>query len=594
MRRTHTCGQLGRSDSGREVTLMGWVHRRRDHGNLIFIDLRDRYGITQVVFSPLTPGAHGRAHDLKPEYVIEIRGTVKQRPGDMVNPRLATGEIEVAASDLEILNESKVPPFVLEDDVKASEELRLKYRYLDMRREPVKETFLLRARVYRAIREHLDRNGFVEMETPCLTRSTPEGARDFLVPSRLQAGKFYCLAQSPQLYKQLLMIAGFDRYYQFARCFRDEDMRGDRQPEHTQIDMEMAFVDEEDVFEITEGMFAHAFKEALGIELETPFPRLTYREAMETYGTDKPDLRFGLPLVDVTEIASRSGFRVFQETASSGGRTECLRVDGGASKSRKEIDSLGETAKKFGAKGIAWMKVEKDGALSGPLSKFFEGQSGDAVKNAVDSKEGDLLVFVADEKNVALLSLGAVRTELGRADLVSGDRSFRFCWVTDFPVFEFNKEEGKWVATHHMFSMPKDVSMLDGDPAGIIGKVYDVVCNGTELASGSIRIHRRDLQEKVMEIVGMSQEDAEKRFGFLLKAFDYGAPPHGGIAPGIDRIVALMAGKESIRDVIAFPKTLTGSAPLEEAPSEVEPKQLKELRIEIEKEDQSFDPRIRS
>jgi aspartyl-tRNA synthetase len=584
MRRTHTCGELRRTDSGNDVTLLGWVHRRRDHGGLIFIDLRDRYGITQVVFSPLTPDVHGRARDLKPEYVIEVKGKVRQRPDDMVNSRLTTGEVEVVASELEILNESKVPPFVLEDEARASEELRLKYRYLDLRREPVKEAFLLRARVYRAIREHLDRNGFVEMETPYLTRSTPEGARDFLVPSRLQPGKFYCLAQSPQLYKQLLMIAGFDRYYQFARCFRDEDLRGDRQPEHTQIDMEMAFVDEEDVFEITEGMFAHAFKEGIGLELEIPFPRLTYREALETYGTDKPDLRFELPLVDVTEVASRSGFRVFQEVASSGGRTECLSVEGGASLSRKDIDSLGETAKKFGAKGIAWMKVEKEGTLSGPLSKFFEGPSGEAIKSALASKEGDLILFVAGEKNAALASLGAVRAELGRARLDSNDRSFRFCWVTDFPVFEFNDEEGKWVATHHMFSMPKDVSMLDGDPAAIVGKVYDVVCNGTELASGSIRIHRRDLQEKVMKIVGMSHEDAEKRFGFLLRAFDYGAPPHGGIAPGIDRIVALMAGKESIRDVITFPKTLTGSAPLEEAPSEVEPKQLKELRIEIEKE----------
>lgn len=583
MKRTHTCGELRKTHSGREVTLAGWVHRRRDHGGLIFVDIRDRHGMSQVVFNPDSPEVFEMARALKPEYVIEVSGNVRERPEEMVNRKLATGEIEVVASALEILNESKVPPFVLEDEAKAAEELRLKYRYLDLRREPVKDTFLLRARVYKAIREHLDRNGFVEMETPYLTRSTPEGARDFLVPSRMQPGKFYCLAQSPQLYKQLLMIAGFDRYYQFARCFRDEDMRGDRQPEHTQIDIEMAFVDEDDVFEIAEGMFAHAFKEALGVALPVPFPRLKYGEAMQKYGTDKPDLRFGLIISDVTATSRKSDFKVFKDVAESGGRVECLRVEEATSLSRKEIDGLGQVSQKFGAKGIVWMKVEaKD--LTGPLSKFFIGSLKDEIIEAVGAQPGDLLIFVADRKSVALQSLGAVRQELGRRHYLPEDRGFKFCWITDFPVFEFNDEENRWVATHHMFSMPKDIAMLDGDPGEIVGKVYDIVCNGVELASGSIRIHRRDLQEKVMKIVGMNHEDAEKRFGFLLTAFDYGAPPHGGIAPGIDRIVALMAGKDSIRDVIAFPKTLTGSALLEDAPSEVEQAQLDELGIEVKRD----------
>ncbi|MFQ5905378.1 MAG: aspartate--tRNA ligase [bacterium] len=580
MRRTHTCGELKRIDSGKTVTLMGWVHRRRDHGGLIFVDIRDRYGMTQVIFNPENTQVHKRAHQLKPEYVIEVKGRVRERPGDMVNLKLPTGEIEVVASHLEILNESKVPPFVLEDDVKATEELRLRYRFMDMRRNPVKDVFLLRARVCRAIREHLDRNGFVELETPYLTRSTPEGARDFLVPSRLQPGRFYCLAQSPQLYKQLLMTAGFDRYYQFARCFRDEDMRGDRQPEHTQIDIEMSFVDEDDVFRLAEGMFAHAFKEALGVELRIPFERLTYEESMQNYGTDKPDLRFGLKITDVTDIASRSDFKAFREEAESGGKVECLKVDGGSSLSRKEIDSLGEVARNSGATGIAWMKRE-EGTLSGPLSKFFQGSPGKQIENSVGAKAGDLILFIAGRKDRALSGLGAVRTELGRRSCLPREPMFIFCWITDFPLFEYSEEEGKWVPTHHIFSMPRDITMLDGDPGEIKGKVYDLVCNGVELASGSIRIHRRDIQEKVMKIVGMSHADAEKRFGFLLKAFDYGAPPHGGIAPGIDRIVALMAGKESIRDVIAFPKTLTGSALLEDAPSEVDPEQLEELNIEV-------------
>jgi len=581
MKRTHTCGELNRADSGKGVFLMGWVHRRRDHGGLIFIDIRDRYGMTQVLFDPENEDLHKVAHRLKPEYVVAVRGKVRKRPADMVNPKLPTGEIEVVASHLEILNESKVPPFVLEDGVKATEELRLRYRFMDMRRNPVKDVFLLRAKVYKAIREHLDGNGFVEMETPYLTRSTPEGARDFLVPSRLQPGKFYCLAQSPQLYKQLLMIAGFDKYYQFARCFRDEDSRGDRQPEHTQIDIEMSFVDEDDVFELGEGMFAHAFKEALGVELTTPFKRLTYEESMKTYGTDKPDLRFGLKIRDVTDIACKSDFRVFPKTAESGGKIECLKVDGGSKLSRKEIDSLGEMARNFGAKGITWMKVEEDGSFSGPLSKFFKGSSEKEIMRGVYAKARDLLIFVADRKDVALTALGAIRTEMGKKGYLPAERVFEFCWITDFPLFEYSQEEKRWVATHHMFSMPKDLSALDGDPGEIKGKVYDLVCNGIELASGSIRIHRRDIQEKVMKIVGMSRPQAEERFGFLLNAFDYGAPPHGGLAPGIDRIVALMAGCESIRDVIAFPKTLTGTAPLEDAPSEVAREQLDELKIEV-------------
>lgn len=604
MKRTHTCGELRKEDVGKKVTLMGWVHRIRDHGGVVFVDLRDRYGMTQIILSQ----APNRVSPIGVEYVIAVEGEVRERPEGMKNLNLSTGEIEVTSTQQEILNPSKTPPFVIEDDVKASEDLRLKYRFLDLRREKMKETLILRHRAIQAMRSYLNQKGFLELETPILTRSTPEGARDYLVPSRLYPGKFYCLAQSPQLYKQLLMIAGFDRYYQFARCFRDEDQRRDRQPEHTQIDIEMSFVDEEDVFDLAEGMFHHLFQETKGIDLPIPFPRFTYEEAMSRFGTEKPDLRLGMEIVDVTDIGKESDFKIFRENP---GRIRMIQVKEGGKLSRKEIEDMEIVAQNSGAKGLAWMKVEK-GKLSGPLAKFFPDSLFQKLEKSVardsrfgqgtlpvEKKKGSLFLFIADDPRIASLALGKLRVELAKrlnlipdstspAEGVAGESGsaggFQFCWITHFPLFEWDEEAKQWRASHHIFSMPREPELLEKDPQKVTGKVYDLVCNGEELASGSIRVHQRELQEKVMKVIGLSPEEANLRFGYLLEAFQFGAPPHGGIAPGIDRIVALLAGSSTIRNVIPFPKTTSAQALLEGAPSEVEERQLKELHIQIKKE----------
>ena len=589
MKRTHTCGELRKTDFGKQVVLMGWVHRIRDHGGMIFMDLRDRYGMTQIV---LNPGRGDRpvAPTLGLEYIVEVQGVVQARPEGMKNPNLSTGEIEVVATHIEILNPSEIPPFVIEENVKASEDTRLRYRFIDLRRPVMKENIILRHRVIQAIRSYLNQRNFLEIETPILTRSTPEGARDYLVPSRIYPGKFYCLAQSPQIYKQLLMISGFDRYYQIARCFRDEDQRADRQPEHTQIDIEMSFVDEEDVLELAEGMFQHVFRESKGIELKIPFPRLTYEEAVNCFGTDKPDLRFGMDIVDVTDIGKDTEFKIFRETP---GCVRTIRVEGGGVLSRKEIEEVESLAQKMGAKGLAWMK-EEEGSLSGPLAKFFpdplfqklqtQYQVHQSPITSHQSRSSSLYLFVADDPKIASQVLGKLRVELAkRLNLIPESESgvYKFCWVTHFPLFEWNEEEKRWNASHHIFSMPRNPEFLEKNPGKVTGKVYDIVCNGEELASGSIRIHQKELQERVMKVIGLPKEEANRRFGYLLEAFQYGAPPHGGIAPGIDRIIALLAGTSTIRDVIPFPKTSTAQALLEGAPSEVDEKQLKELKIKV-------------
>jgi len=582
--RTNTCGDLTKKEVGKEVTLMGWVQSRRDHGGLIFIDLRDRYGITQIVFHPQPDQSlHEKAHCLKNEYVVAVQGMVKERPSGMANPNLSTGEIEVLAKRLEILNESLTPPFLIEEESGALEELRLKYRYLDLRRPPMRNNIVLRHRVTQVVRNFLNQHRFIEIETPLLTRSMPEGARDYLVPSRIHPGKFYALAQSPQFYKQLLMIAGFDRYYQIARCLRDEDQRADRQPEHTQIDLELSFVLKEEIFELVEKMFQHIFKEMLNVDLELPFPQLSFRVAMDKYGTDKPDLRFGLELTDLSDIAIQSDYNIFRSVLEKKGEVKGINVKSCAQWSRKELDELEIFVQRLGAKGLLWLK-RTEGKISSPLTKFLNESLFNSLFKRTDLKEGDLLLILADQPKVVALALGALRNQLAKKMGLVQPNMFKFCWITDFPMFKWNEEENRFEPEHHIFTMHKeeDWEFLEKDPSRVRGELYDLVCNGWEMASGSIRIHRRDIQERVMQVIGMSKEEAEKRFGFLLEAFQYGAPPHGGIAVGLDRLVMLMAGRENIRDVIPFPKTLTATALLEQAPSEVNEQQLKELHIRRE------------
>jgi len=594
MKRTVDCGTLNNQSAGKRVILNGWVHRLRDHGGIKFIDLRDRYGITQVVLDPdAEEGLLQTASELKFEYCIAVEGTVRPRPEQMVNPRMTTGEIEVQAARIVILSKSKTPPFMIDERTEAKEELRLGYRYLDLRSFSMQRNIRLRHEVTFAVREYLVNQGFYEIETPTLIRSTPEGARDFLVPSRIQRSMFYALPQSPQLYKQLLMVSGFDRYFQIAHCFRDEDARGDRQPEHTQIDIEMSFVSKEDVFSLIEGMLHSVFKKTLQIELPIPFPRLTYHEAMDRYGTDKPDLRFELPLVDASAWAGEGSFQVFQNVLKDGGAVRALRAPNLGSYSRKQISELEEAAKIYGAKGLAWMKVTEEG-LEGGISKFYL-EIQDRVLESLRAEEGDLILLVGSDWKTACTSLGAVRTHLGeRLGLTAPSRSakatespkpaeFKFCWIVDFPLFEWNEEANKWDPAHHMFTMPQAsyVDSLEDNPEAVKGNLYDLVGNGVELASGSIRIHDPQLQRRIFNIVGLSEEEAERRFGFLLKAFQYGPPPHGGIAPGLDRIVMLMAGESTIRDVIAFPKNTVAASPMDECPSEADPAQLEELGLRI-------------
>ena len=583
LKRSNYCGDLTKKDVTREVTLLGWVQRRRDLGGLIFIELRDRQGIVQVVFNPeLSSGAHEKAQSLRSEYVIAVIGMVAERPKGTANPKLRTGEIEVLAKEIKILNIAKTPPFPIEDEAEVAEETRLKYRYLDLRRPVLQRNLILRHRVAREVRNYFDRLGFLEIETPMLFKSTPEGARDFLVPSRLSPGSFYALPQSPQLLKQILMVSGFDRYFQIVRCFRDEDLRSDRQPEFTQIDVEMSFVTVQDIQRTMEGLMAHIFKEVLGIVLELPFPILTYDEAMDRYGADKPDIRFGMELKDVTEALRGSSFQVFRDTLEGKGIIKAINVKGGSSFSRKEIDDLTHFVQNFGAKGLISAKVVPGGWQSS-IQKFVTEDERKKVDNALNSTENDLLLFVAGPPKVVNQSLANLRLHLGeRLGLIPKDE-YRFVWILDFPLLEYDEAERRFVAVHHPFTAPKDedIPKLKDRPELVKAKAYDLVLNGSEIGGGSIRNHLREVQSLLFEKLGMGEEEARERFGFLLEALEYGTPPHGGIAFGLDRLVMLLSHAESIRDVIAFPKTQKGTCLMSDAPSRVDSKQLDELLIKV-------------
>lgn len=586
-KRTATCGELTKHDSAKRVTLNGWVFRSRNHGGIIFINLRDRYGVTQVVVDDdAADELKAVAAQIKNEYCIAVEGTVRMRPDSMKNPEMATGDIEVKAERLEIISESDVLPFQIEERTNANEDLRLKYRYLDLRSQAMQEHIILRSKVSFLVREFLTSRGFLEIETPTFIKSTPEGARDYLVPARLHPGKFYALPQSPQLYKQILMVAGFDKYFQIARCYRDEDARGDRQPEFTQIDIEMSFVSREDVLNITEEMMRHIFKHSLNVELEQHFERISYDDAISLYGTDKPDLRFDMKMQDASFMSSLADFAAFKTVTDAGGIIKALVVNGQAENySRKKIEELESTAKIFKAQGLAWMKVENN-HFQGGIAKFFAGKEAD-IASKLNFENGDLLLFVADKNpKVVCTSLGAVRSKLGKDLNLTKPDEFKFAWIVDFPLFEWNEDEQKWEAAHHMFSAPQEkyLPTLESDPASVKGDLYDLVLNGYELASGSIRIHNAELQKRIFKIVGFNEAEAETKFGFLTQAFKFGPPPHGGIAPGLDRLLMLMAGEASIKEVIAFPKNTFAYSPLDESPSEVDQKQLDELHLKTVKD----------
>ncbi len=581
-KRTHTCGQLRASDVGKQVTLTGWVDKRRNLGGLIFADVRDRHGLTQVAFKPESGASYELAKSLRSEFVVSVSGTVAPRPEGGANQSMPTGEIDVEATELVILNKAETPPFPIEDTIDVTEDLRLKYRYLDLRRPIVQKNFLTRHKFYQVARSYFDRNGFIEIETPILMKSTPEGARDYLVPSRIHHGKFYALPQSPQTYKQILMVAGFDKYFQIVKCFRDEDLRADRQPEFTQIDVEMSFVEENDVLAATEGAIKELFGGVLGVETPIPFPRLTYKEAMEQYGSDKPDTRFGMNIGMCSEVVASSGFRVFSNALKKGGVVAGICAPGLANYSRSQLDGLTDLAKSLGAGGLVFLKIKGD-AIECSAAKFLTPEEIKKIANALHAKDGDLVLIVTGEWQKALTVLGGLRLELAnRLNLVPEDR-WNLLWVTDFPLLEFSEDEKRFMAVHHPFTSPKleDVALLDKDPAKVRARAYDLVLNGNEIAGGSIRIHDSALQTKMFGLLGIDEAEAKMKFGFMLDAFKYGAPPHGGIAFGVDRIVMLMTKSKSIRDVIAFPKTTSAMSLMDEAPSPVDQKQLEELHIRI-------------
>jgi aspartyl-tRNA synthetase len=582
-KRTHNCGELRTENIGQRVTLNGWVDTRRDLGGVIFIDLRDRYGKTQIVFNPQHNGkTHEAAGDLRSEYVVSITGIVEQRPDGTANPNLPTGEIDVAAGELVVLSKADTPPFAIEDEIEVNEELRLKYRYLDLRRAPIQQNLITRHRMYQVTRSYFDELNFIEVETPILMKSTPEGARDYLVPSRVHHGKFYALPQSPQTYKQILMVAGFDKYFQIVKCFRDEDLRADRQPEFTQIDVEMSFVDESDIFMIVEGLMNRMFKEIKGIEIKTPFLTLTHKEAMETYGSDKPDTRFGLKFTNINDVASKVEFKVFSETIKKGGVVSGFAVPNCANYSRSQLDVLTGLVKNLGAGGLVWMRVTENG-IETPVEKFLGKQVLDSIRTKMNARVGDLILIISDEWSKAYNILGSLRLEMANRLNLLDDSKFELLWVTDFSLLEYVPEEKRFVAVHHPFTSPKneDLHLLDSEPHKVRARAYDLVLNGSEIAGGSIRIFNRELQSRMFSLLGISEAEAKKKFGFLLDSFKYGAPPHGGIALGFDRIAMLLTGQKSIRDVIAFPKTTSAISLMDESPSEVDQKQLDELHIKI-------------
>ena len=584
-KRTTYCGLVTEEFLNEKVTLKGWVHNRRDLGGLIFVDLRDREGIVQIVFNPdFSEEALQVAETVRSEYVVEVQGVVTKRDAETINPKIKTGQVEVQVSNIEIINKSETPPFSInEENVNVDENIRLKYRYLDLRRQELAQTFKMRHQTTRSIRQYLDNNGFFDIETPVLTKSTPEGARDYLVPSRVHEGEFYALPQSPQLFKQLLMISGFDKYYQIVKCFRDEDLRADRQPEFTQVDIEMSFVDQEDIIAMGEDMLRKVVKDVKGIDVSGPFPRMTYAEAMDRYGSDKPDTRFGMELINVSQLGKEMNFKVFKDTVDNNGEIKAIVAKDAADKyTRKDMDALTEFVNIYGAKGLAWVKVVDDG-LSGPIARFFEDANVETLKQLTEAKPGDLVMFVADKPNVVAQSLGALRIKLAKELGLIDESKLNFLWVTDWPLLEYDEDAKRYVAAHHPFTSPKreDIEKLDTEPENVQANAYDIVLNGYELGGGSIRIHDGELQQKMFEVLGFTNEQAHEQFGFLLDAFKYGAPPHGGIALGLDRLVMLLTNRTNLRDTIAFPKTASATCLLTDAPGEVSDKQLQELSLRI-------------